>query len=131
MLLASTSFVVNSDLATWIIFLRASHGLQLDRHLKEFSRTNSLIEKHASYGASLDFNHLRQTLGMSELTDEQALHYYFVEQGHSGELRFETPPIDFSYEVYRDVHADLASFSNRRLMQHFLSYGRKEGRRYK
>ena len=40
-------------------------------------------------------------------------------------------PKDFNYDFYRTFHRDLTKFNNDQLKNHYLKYGKKEGRIYK
>jgi hypothetical protein len=132
-MMETTSVEIDEELAVSILAARARQGLGIVDHLKALTNALERVEIDSPTGGALDFDFLRASVAADvSATNGQVLFDYFTsEDQDTSFLHFLRPPDGFEPQRYRMLNRDLANFSNWKLVDHFLRYGRAEGRVWK
>jgi hypothetical protein len=126
----TTSVEVDQELAASILLARVKAGLSIRDHVKALADASDRADGSHATGSALDFAHLRSVFAVPEtMNDNDLLFAYFrADNPDPSFLRFVRPPDGFAPQRYRALNRDLADFSDRKLVDHFLRCGRAEGR---
>lgn len=128
-----SSAVPDSDLAASILLTRARAGMDISSHARALSNALDRVESLGGSSATLDFEWLRASLGASATASDATLLFELFSQElpNTQALRFAILPNDFDTSRYRALNPALAGLPERDLRQHYLNYGRLEGRAYR